>query len=49
MSNKGIRFISLYPPKCSHEPPPIAGLYTQKPFNSPGIFQSSWQHIAHKL
>ena len=29
---KGIRFIVLYPPKRSHELPPLAGLYTRKPF-----------------
>ena len=28
---KGIRFIVLYPPKCSHNLPPLAGLYTRKP------------------
>ena len=33
---KGIRFIVLYPPKCSHNLPPLAGLYTRKPFQSPG-------------
>ena len=33
---KGIRFIVLYPPKCSHDLLPLAGLYTQKPFQSPG-------------
>ena len=33
---KGIRFIVLYPPKCSHDLPPLAGLYTRKPFQSPG-------------
>ena len=32
---KGIQFIVLYPPKCSHDLPPLAGLYTQKPFQSP--------------
>ena len=32
---KGIRFIVLYPPKCSHDLPPLAGLYTRKPFQSP--------------
>ena len=32
---KGIWFIVLYPPKCSHNLPPLAGLYTQKPFQSP--------------
>ena len=33
--NKGIRFIVLYPPRCSHDLPPLAGLYTRKPFQSP--------------
>ena len=33
---KGIWFIVLYPPKCSHDLPPLAGLYTRKPFKSPG-------------
>ena len=32
---KGIRFIVLYPPKCSHDLSPQAGLYTRKPFQSP--------------
>ena len=31
----GIRFIVLYPPKCSHNLPPLAGLNTRKPFQSP--------------
>ena len=35
MYNKGIRFIVLYPPKCSHEPPSPAGLYTRKIVQSP--------------
>ena len=34
--SKGIRFIVLYPPKCSHDLPPIASLYARKPFQSPG-------------
>ena len=25
----------MYPPKCSHYLPPLAGLYTRKPFQSP--------------
>ena len=29
-------FIVLYPPKRSHDLPPLAGLYTRKPFQSPG-------------
>ena len=33
---KGIGFLVLYPPKCSHNLPPLAGLYTRKPFQSPG-------------
>ena len=32
---KGIRFIVLYPSKCSHNLPSLAGLYAQKPFQSP--------------
>ena len=32
---KGIRFTVLYPPKCSHDLPPLAGLYTRTPFQSP--------------
>ena len=34
--DKGIRFIVLYPPKRSHDLLPLAGLYTRKPFQSPG-------------
>ena len=38
---KGIRFIVLYPPKCSHDLPPLAGLYTRIPFQSPeGYFRA---------
>ena len=33
---KGIRFKVLYPPKRSHDLPPLAGLYTWKPFQSLG-------------
>ena len=33
---KGIWFIVLYPPKHLHDLPPLAGLYTRKPFQSPG-------------
>ena len=33
--HKGIRFIILYRPKCSHNLPPLAGLCTRKPFQSP--------------
>ena len=36
LKGKGIRFIDLYLPKRSHDLPPLAGLYTQKPFQSPG-------------
>ena len=32
---KGIRFIALYPPKCSHDLPSLASLYTGRPFQSP--------------
>ena len=32
---KGIRFIVLYPLKCSHDLLSLAGLYTRKPFQSP--------------
>ena len=35
LKGKGIRFIALYPLKCSHNLPSIAGLYTQKPFLYP--------------
>ena len=27
--------VDLYPPKCSHDLPSLAGLYTRKPFQSP--------------
>ena len=30
LSNKGIRLIFLYPPKCLHDLAPLAGLYTRK-------------------
>ena len=33
--SKCIQFIVLYPPKRSHDLPPLAGLYTRKPFQSP--------------
>ena len=41
---KGIRFRVLYPPKCSHDLPPLAGLYTWKPNPSfpPSISKSVW-------
>ena len=35
IQDKGIRFIVLYPPKDSHDLFSLAGLYTQKPFQSP--------------
>ena len=48
--NKGIRFIVLYPPKCSHDLPPLAGTVHTETISIPrGIFQSNWQHIAHTL
>ena len=34
-SDEGIRFIVLYPPKCSNNLLSLAGLYTRKPFQSP--------------
>ena len=47
---KGIRFIVLYPPKCSHDLPPLAGtVHTETIIIPRGIFQSNWQHIAHTL
>ena len=47
---KGIRFIVLYPPKCSHDLPPLAGTVHTETISIPrGIFQSNWQHIAHTL
>ena len=35
IKGKGIRYIVLYPPKCSHDLPPLAGLYTREPFQFP--------------
>ena len=35
VKGKCIRFIVLYPPKCSHDIPSLAGLYTRTPFQSP--------------
>ena len=32
---KGVGFIVLYPPECSHDLPPLAGLYTRTLFQSP--------------
>ena len=47
---KGIRFRVLYPPKCSHDLPPLAGTVHTETISIPqGIFQSNWQHIAHTL
>ena len=47
---KGIRFIILYPPKCSHDLPPLASTVHMETISIPwGIFQSNWQHIAHTL
>ena len=43
----GIRFIVLYPPKCSHDLPPLAGLYTRKPFQSPGGYSRAASSIDH--
>ena len=36
-SSRGVlvKFIVLCPPKCSHDLPSLAGLYTRKPFQSP--------------
>ena len=45
---KGIWFIVLYPPKCSHDLPPLAGTVHTETISIPwGIFQSNWHHIAH--
>ena len=50
IKGKGIRFIVLYPPKCSHDLPPLAGTEHTETISIPrGIFQSNWQHIAHTL
>ena len=50
VKGKGIRFIVLYPPKCSHDLPPLAGTVHTETISIPqGIFQSNWQHIAHTL
>ena len=47
---KGIWFIVLYPPKRSHDLPPLAGTVHTGTISIPqGIFQSNWQHIAHTL
>ena len=45
---KGIQFIVLYPPKRSHDLPLLAGLYTQKPFQSP-IAEQLAAYSAHTL
>ena len=42
---KGIRSIVLYPPKCSHDLPPLAGLYTQKPFQYPEAYSRAVRSI----
>ena len=50
IKGKGIRFIVLYPPKCSHDLPPLAGTVHTETISIPrGIFQNNWQHIAHTL
>ena len=50
VKSKGIRFIVLYPPKRSHDLPPLAGTVHTETISIPlGIFQSNWQHIAHTL
>ena len=50
LKGKGIRFIVLYPPKRSHNLPPLAGTVHTETISIPrGIFQSNWQHIAHTL
>ena len=50
MYYNGIRFRVLYPPKCSHDLPPLAGTVHTETISIPqGIFQSNWQHIAHTL
>ena len=42
--------VVLYPPKCSHDLPPLAGTVHTETISIPrGIFQSNWQHIAHTL
>ena len=50
---KGIWFIVLYPPKRSHNLPPLAGMYTRKPFQSPGGYSratgSITEILAHAL
>ena len=47
---KGIRFIVLYQPECSPDLPSLAGIIHTETISIPqGIFQSSWQRIAHEL
>ena len=48
---KGIRFIVLYPPKCSHDLPPLAGtVHTETIFNPPGdIPEQLAAYSAHTL
>ena len=43
ITGKGIRFkvLVLYPPKCSHDLPSLVGLYTRKPFQSPGRYSTA--------
>ena len=47
VKGKGIRFIVLYPPKCSHDLPPLVGLYTRKPFQSPRGYSRAAGSIEH--
>ena len=44
---KGIQFIVLYPPKCSHNP--SKPVYTETILIPHRVFQSNWQLIAHSL
>ena len=47
---KGIRFIVLYPLEVLTRPcSPSRPVHTETISIPRGIFQSSWQHIAHKL
>ena len=46
--HKGVQFIVMYPPKCAHDLLSLAGTVHTETISIPrGIFQSSWQHIAH--
>ena len=51
IKGKGIRFIVLYPPKCSHDLPPLAGtVHTETIFNPPGdIPEQLAAYSAHTL